>query len=51
MHAEFNDVVGGGTVKYKVVYTWVDEDHFTYEAFMDKGKGEFKNLNIIYERQ
>lgn len=51
MDSEFNDVVAGGTVQYKGVYTWIDEDHFTYEAFMDKGKGEFKNLKITYERQ
>ncbi len=51
MNTEFNDVVAGGTVQYKGVYTWVDEDHFTFEAFMDKGEGEFKNLKIVYARQ
>ena len=51
MTSEFNDVVAGGTIQYKGVYTWIDEDHFTYEAFMDKGEGEFRNLIITYERQ
>lgn len=51
MITEFSDAVGGGTIQYRTVYTWVDDDHFTYEAFMDKGDGEFKNLEIAYERQ
>lgn len=51
MNTEFNDPVAGGKIQYKSVYTWTDEDHFTYEAFMDKGDGEFKSLEIAYERQ
>ena len=44
-------VVAGGTVGYRTEYKWVDEDHFTYTAYMDKGDGEFKNMVITYERQ
>ncbi len=51
MTTQFNDPVKGGTIQYKGVYTWVDDDHLNYEAFMDKGDGEFKNLEIAYERQ
>jgi hypothetical protein len=50
MTTEFNDVVAGGTVSYKAIYTWVDNDHFTYTAFMDKGDGEFQNIEIKYTR-
>lgn len=52
MSTQFNDVVaGGGTVGYRTEYRWIDADHFTYTAYMDKGDGEFKNMVITYERQ
>lgn len=51
MKSEFTDAVGGGTIQYNTVYTWIDDDHFSYEAFMDKGEGEFRNLKVTYERQ
>jgi len=51
MSSQFNDVVAGGTVKYRVVYQWIDKDHFTYTGLMDKGDGEFKNVLVTYERQ
>ena len=51
MSSQFEDVVAGGTVDYRTEYAWVDKDHFTYTAYMDKGDGEFKNLVITYERQ
>jgi hypothetical protein len=51
MSSQFEDVVAGGTVLYRTEYKWIDEDHFTYTAYMDKGDGEFKNLIITYERQ
>ena len=51
MSTQFNDPIKGGTIHYKGVYSWIDDDHFNYEAFMDKGDGEFKNLEIAYERQ
>lgn len=51
MNTQFNDPIKGGTIQYKTVYTWIDNDHFNYEAFMDKGDGEFKNLEIAYARQ
>ncbi len=51
MSAEFNDVVAGGTMKYRTVYKWIDKDHFTKTGYMEKGDGEFKNMLITYERQ
>ena len=51
MITKFADVVAGGTVDYRTEYQWIDKDHFTYTAFMNKGDGEFKNLVITYERQ
>ena len=51
MATQFADVVGGGTIDYRTEYRWIDKDHFTYSAFMDRGDGEFKNLVITYERQ
>ena len=51
MSSQFTDVVAGGTIDYRTEYEWIDEDHFTYTAYMDKGDGEFKNLIITYERQ
>jgi hypothetical protein len=51
MATTFADVIAGNTVDYRIEYQWIDEDHFTYSAFMDKGEGEFKNVHIEYERQ
>lgn len=51
MATQFADPVAGGVIKYRGEYTWVDDDHFTYSAFMDKGEGEFKNVVITFERQ
>ena len=51
MTTKFADVVAGGIVDYRTEYQWIDSDHFTYSAFMNKGDGEFRNLRIEYERQ
>ena len=51
MKSQFNDVVKGGTVKYRNEYEWIDKDHFTLKGFMDSGDGEFMNMLITYERQ
>jgi hypothetical protein len=50
MTTQFADPVGGGTIDYRSEYKWIDEDHFTFTAFMDRGDGEFKNMLISYER-
>lgn len=51
MSSSFTDPMTGGKVLYKAVYKWTDPDHFTYVAYLDKGDGEFKNMEIQYERQ
>ena len=51
MATKFADVVAGGTVDYRTEYKWIDSDHFTYSAYMNKGGGEFQNMLIEYERQ
>jgi len=51
MTTQFADPVAGGTIDYRSEYRWIDDDHFTFTAFMDKGDGEFKNMVITFERQ
>jgi hypothetical protein len=51
MVTEFGDPVSGGTIKYRSAYQWIDDDHFTYTAYMDKGDGEFRNMEIQYTRE
>jgi hypothetical protein len=51
MTTRFADPVGGGTIEYRSEYQWIDDDHFTFIAFMDRGDGEFKSMEISYERQ
>ena len=51
MATQFADAIAGGTIDYRTEYQWIDDDHFTYSTFMDKGDGEFKNMVIAYERQ
>jgi hypothetical protein len=51
MSSSFNDVVAGRVVGYRTVYDWIDEDRFTYTAFMDKGEGEHRNVVITWQRQ
>ena len=51
MASQFADPVAGGIIKYRSEYRWVDDNQFTYTAYMDKGSGEFKNVAISFERQ
>ena len=51
MTSQFTDPFAGRTIGYRTEYQWLDDDHFTYTAYMDKGDGEYKNLVITYARQ
>jgi hypothetical protein len=51
METTFTDPMTGGTIFYRSEYSWVDPDHYTFTAFMDKGAGEFKNMEIRWARQ
>ncbi|MDX1643457.1 MAG: DUF1579 domain-containing protein [Thermoanaerobaculia bacterium] len=51
LHGEFTDPMSGQTVSQRAVYTWQDDDHWTYESYMAMGDGEeFKNMEIRYTR-
>jgi hypothetical protein len=51
METTFTDPMTGGTIFYRSEYSWVDADHYTFTAYMDKGVGEFKNMEIRWSRQ
>ena len=51
METTFTDPMTGGTIFYRSEYTWKDDDHYTFTAYMDKGAGEFKNMEIRWTRQ
>jgi len=51
MVTTFTDPMTGGTIAYRSEYAWVDADHYTFTAFMNKGGGEFKNMEIRWARQ
>ena len=51
MVTEYRDPMSGGTIDYTSEYSWIDDDRFTYTAYIDKGDGAFKHLQIEYIRQ
>lgn len=51
METTFTDPMTGGTIFYRSEYSWTDADHYTFTAYMDKGAGEFKNMEIRWARQ
>ena len=51
MTSQFTDPMAGRTIGYRTEYQWLDDDHFTYTAYMDKGDGESENLMLTYVRQ
>ena len=50
LHTELSDPMSGETISQRAVYTWQDEDHWTYESTMSKGGVEYKNMEILYTR-
>lgn len=50
METEFTDAMSGQTTSQRAVYTWQDDDHWTYESYMKTGDVEFKNMEIVYSR-
>ena len=50
MHGEMTDPMSGGTIPQRAVYSWQDDDHWTYESYMGQGEMEFKNMEIHYSR-
>ena len=51
METTFTDPMTGGTIFYRSEYAWEDADHYTFTAYMTKGAGEFKNMEIRWARQ
>ena len=41
----------GGTIQQRGVYTWTDDDHFTYDLFTKDGDTEHLHMKIEYSRQ
>ena len=51
MKAQFKNPTTGGTIHNRVVYTWQDADHFTYESYMKEGDLEHQNMEVKYSRK
>jgi len=51
MNGEFSNPMTGGMIQQRGVYTWIDDDHFKYEMHTTMGDEEYKNLEMLYERQ
>lgn len=50
MRTEFSDPTSDETISQRAIYTWQDEDHWTYESHMSKAGVEHKNMEIHYSR-
>lgn len=48
---EFSNPMDDSMTQYRVVYSLIDEDHFTYESFMKRGDTEYQNMETKYSRQ
>jgi len=51
MKGSFSNPMEGTTIDQEVVYSWLDADHFKYESFMKQGDEEYKNMEMLFERQ
>lgn len=51
MKGEFSNPMTGGKIQQRGVYTWIDDDHFKYEMYMTMDGEEYKNMEMLYERQ
>lgn len=51
MTSEFSNPMTDEKIHQKVIYTWTDDDHFTYESYMKQGETEYRNMEITFARQ
>jgi hypothetical protein len=51
MHGSFTNPMAGATIEQRNVYNWIDDDHFKLESFMKMGDEEYKQMEMLYERQ
>ena len=47
----FSNPMEGATIEQRNVYFWIDDDHFKFESFMKMGDEEYKQMEMLYERQ
>lgn len=46
----FTDPMSGGEVHNRMVFAWIDDEHFKMDSYMKNDTGEFKNMEIVYSR-
>ena len=51
IRGSFNNPMAGSVIEQKNIYTWIDDDHFQVESFMKMGDQEYKQMEMLYERQ
>lgn len=51
MQGSFTNPMAGATIEQRNVYSWIDDDHFKMESFMKMGDEEYKQMEMLYERQ
>ncbi len=47
----FTNPMAGSTIEQRNVFSWIDDDHFKLESFMKMGDEEYKQMEMLYERQ
>jgi len=51
IQGSFTNPMEGATIEQRNVYSWIDDDHFKMESFMKMGDEEYKQMEMLYERQ
>ena len=51
IEGSFTNPMDGSVIEQKNVYTWIDDDHFQVETFMKMGDEEYKQMEMLYQRQ
>ena len=51
MRGSFTNPTAGSVIEQRNVFSWIDDDHFKLESFMQMGDEEYKQLEMLYERQ
>jgi hypothetical protein len=51
LETTFTEPAVGRAVTQRVVYTWVNDDLFSYESFVKQGNSEHRTMLVEYQRQ
>lgn len=51
MTGSFTNPMAGSVIEQRNVYSWTDDDHFKLESFMKMGDQDYKNMEMLFERQ